>query len=1042
MTTGHEAGREHGFQHHNTYEPEGERVRIIGHFVREQTEAAVRPNVPFSLRFFGYGGGAVLGVRAVSVRPGHAVRSAAAGTTPAAAGSPAAPEAGPAHGPTSAPTAPPLVGVNEHTGVAAGGERLRAAVRSGGGGRPLSTPAMVGDRLRRDGGVFDRWDDPREPLPPIEPPEPPGGGGGGFLHAAVTVQLFAPGIAEPVQTWDLFEEVAGNLRTVSYNPPGLPAEDAPVRRLGWWRLTVLPVGPDPALLRLEAHATRTWLPLRSMDLSSRLFDHVFRIALEALVPDARAEGSTLSFGLGRELTDMFGIEPVRERVDISPVVAHGRLRSLSITAVSGRDLKAAATRHNRRPRNIDRVRDDDIALRIQAAFTRTDASVLGFEIARLDGEFGELFLAFNRPLTELTPAVFLKVDFSTLADWAIAIAGLFVEIDRDVVNASIEDGLYPFERPIRTYLREVLSRAIGQRAVLHEIRATATGWQARYFIDPLLPRADLPWRPPIAGTLGGFGGGGVGGFTEPALAAEIGDDIGSGAEGAPAGAPATPAADPPGVFPAGFLVEDGGALARLDRHQSIVVIMMENRSYDHLLGGLAAARPREANGYDGPSSGASNPPVGGFLEPIRLVKARDIGLGTAIPVSPNHHHLHVMFQIGDGTPETAGTGGMAGFARDLHERTDSPQIAMTMYGEADLPVYYRLADEFCVCDRWFCAHPGPTWPNRFATMMGSIPELENFEIDDPQIGFLKQETIFDALSRHGIGWKVFESDLSQIRMFDRFRLDDAHVVPIDDRRDGLDATMRSPGPLPRVMFVEPNFADLPPLATANDDHPPADLAAGQAFVARVLDAIISAGRFDDCLVVVTYDEHGGFYDHVPPPGTPKAEPSPLGLRSRLHPDGPECLGVRVPAFVISPYVSAGAISRTIFDHTSILKSILVHNRARLPGSVLGSFGPRVNAAAHLGQALDRDTPRQPPLPFDARRRQPVGPGGLHGAVAEPPGGVLATDVTVGAGGATAAPPIPPRTVTILPRAPRPEREMDEDPRDFHAALRRAFQPRR
>jgi phospholipase C len=770
---------------------------------------------------------------------------------------------------------------------------------------------------------------------------------------------------------------------------------------------------------------------------SRLFNHVFRVALEALVPHARVAGSTLTVGLSKELTDMVGIEPVYKQADISPVSAHGKLTSLSITAVSGRDLKAAATRHNRRPRNVDRVRDDDIALRIQAAFSRVNASVLGFEVARLDGEFGEIFLAFNRSLTELTPAAFVKVDFSTLADWAIDIASLFTEIDHDVVNSALEDSLYPVERLIRTHLRDVLSRAIGQRAVLHDIWATTGGWQARYFIDPLLPRADLPWRPPT-GPLGGFGGGALGGFTEPALAAEIGDDVGAAPPDTPP-PPPPPPSDPPGVFPPGFVVEDGNALARLDRHQSIVVIMMENRSYDHLLGGLATARPRATNGYDGPPSQASNLPAGGFLEPVRFVKAREIGLGTAIPVSPNHHHLPVMFQIGDGTAETSGTGGMAGFARDLHKRTDSPQIAMTMYGEADLPVYYKLADEFCVCDRWFCAHPGPTWPNRFATMMGSIPELENFEIDDPQIGFLPHETIFDALSRNGIDWKVFESDLSQIRMFDRFRLDDAHVVPIDDRKDGLDATMRSSSPLPRVMFVEPNFADLPPLATANDDHPPADLAAGQAFIARVLDAIISAGRFDDCLVLITYDEHGGFYDHVPPPGTPKAEPTPVGLRSRLHPDGPECLGVRVPTFVISPFVSAGAISRTIFDHTSILKSILVHNRARLAGSVLGSFGPRVNAAAHLGQALDLDAPRPPPLPFDLRRRQPAGTG-PGGAAADLDGSVLATDVTLSAGGAPAAPPIPPRTVTIVPRAAQPEQE--QDPRDFHTALRRALQPRR
>jgi len=324
-------------------------------------------------------------------------------------------------------------------------------------------------------------------------------------------------------------------------------------------------------------------------------------------------------------------------------------------------------------------------------------------------------------------------------------------------------------------------------------------------------------------------------------------------------------------------------------------------------------------------------------------------------------------------------------------------------------------------------------------LMGSIPELDNFEIDDPQIGFLKHHTIFDTLTTHGIEWRVFESDLSIVRMFDRYRLDDRHVVPIDDEEDGLDATLRSPLPLPRVLFVEPNFADLPPLATANDDHPPADLAAGQAFIARVCDAIWSAGRFDECLLVITYDEHGGFYDHVPPPGTPRAEPTPLGPRSKLHPEGPEHLGPRVPAFIVSPYVGAGVVTKIVLDHTSILKTILVHNRARIQGSALGLFGDRVNAAAHLGQALDRDSPRQPPLPFDVMRQPRPTTGGLGDAVGDLID-VVSPDGGMDTGATTAAPPLPPRRVTIVPR-PAGSVDDAEQPQDYHAALRRALKPR-
>ena len=133
---------------------------------------------------------------------------------------------------------------------------------------------------------------------------------------------------------------------------------------------------------------------------------------------------------------------------------------------------------------------------------------------------------------------------------------------------------------------------------------------------------------------------------------------------------------------------------------------------------------------------------------------------------------------------------------------------MTMYGEGDLPVFYKLADDFVTCERWFSAHPGPTWPNRFATVMGSIPELDNFENDDPRIGFLKGQTIFDLLTSHGIEWKVFESDLSLIRMFDSFRLDDQRVVPIDDpsRRPGCHTSLAfatPEGPLCRAELRRP-----------------------------------------------------------------------------------------------------------------------------------------------------------------------------------------------------------------------------------------------
>lgn len=1007
-----------GYRYWTTYDTEGDKARITAHYMREQTQAAIKARQQFSLRVFGLGGGMTVGVRAVT-------RSVIASSARSASG---------------AAMPVPVASL-----------RLTRQV--------LTSPASQSSKRRLDGGLFDPWDDPlpewvnEDPFPPLPPQQPPGGGGGGFMHAAVRIELFAPGGAEAVAVWDLPEAIAGNVRTVTFDPPGLPGPDAPVRRVGWWTVTVTATGPDPVMIHVEAHATMTRVPFRTRPISTRLFDHLFRVALEALVPSAGVNGATLTVRIGDELAREFGIPAVLVNETISPVSSSAKLKSLNITAVSGRTLKDIAGRKNRTSFFLNRVQNNDIAIRIQAAFDRASFSAYGFDVAELDGDFGELFLAFNRNLTELSPVSFLDVDFSQLAATLIALVSLFTEVNTDV-NQIIETVVAGNERVIRTYLREVVSRAVGQTAVLHEVSFANNAWQVRYFDDPPLPNPNLQWRPWVDDFAGGLGG--VGGLFENFVFADAGTSAGGttpASGGTPAGdlpsanplsgggtpLPGAASNDPLGVFPDGFRVEEGVAIERLDRHQSLVVIMMENRSFDHLLGGLAAARPRETGGYDGPPSNATNAGVSGFFDKVPLVNARDIALGTVIPTEPRHSTRPTDFQIGDGTEEGRGTGDMNGFARDVANRSDSPQLVMTMYGEQHLPVYYKLADEFAVCNRWFCAHAGPTWPNRFATIMGSIPTLDNFAVDDPNLGYLKYRTIFDVMTSHEIEWKVFESDLSLIRLFDRFRLDDRRVIPIDDKLDGFDATLRTPGPLPRVMFVEPNFADLPPLATANDDHPPGDLAAGQAFIARVCDAIWSSGRFAECLVVITYDEHGGFYDHVAPPGTPKSTLAPPDSIPPLHPDGPKHMGPRVPTFVLSPYVSAGKADYTIYDHTSILKTILVHNRSKLRRSVFTSFGERVNQAAHVGQSLDLQTPRQAPQPFDPMRRRPLGApaGSAFGGLVVGSIFTSASDVVSQPSG---PPPIPPRTVTIVPRTTPPQEEGDEP--EFHAALRRALKPRR
>jgi phospholipase C len=211
---------------------------------------------------------------------------------------------------------------------------------------------------------------------------------------------------------------------------------------------------------------------------------------------------------------------------------------------------------------------------------------------------------------------------------------------------------------------------------------------------------------------------------------------------------------------------------------------------------------------------------------------------------------------------------------------------------------------------------------------------------------------------------------------------------------------------------------------------------GVGWLEEVPDAAgeVDTGRFDEVLLVITYDEHGGFYDHVPPPGTPQSGTGPY---APLIADGPTWLGVRVPTFVVSPYVSAGGISRTIFDHTSILKTILVHNRNQLSDAVLLSFGERVNQAADLSAVLNLTSPRQAPVPFVRRTAQPSGRprfGDVLDLASMMDATVTPTDARPTASGLT------PRNVVITERTVRPSDGASE-PGDFHAALANMLKPR-
>ncbi|MGH9194711.1 MAG: alkaline phosphatase family protein, partial [Acidimicrobiia bacterium] len=444
-----------------------------------------------------------------------------------------------------------------------------------------------------------------------------------------------------------------------------------------------------------------------------------------------------------------------------------------------------------------------------------------------------------------------------------------------------------------------------------------------------------------------------------------------------------------------------GNLSKIDH---IIVLMMENRSFDHMLGFLSL--PTAGNDgrtglgradVDGLKGDETNPtnlqgdrarvfPLSWSRDPSESVRAEFETRGTYWPLDPGHSFESTKAQRGE-YDIFIHIGPNEGFVLDFSGRIAGKVSAdeerflrgdiMGYHPAEHVPVHEFLAHNFAISDRWFAAHPGHTWPNRFVTLTGGLapgpdgrPQVNNPDLNtfDP----LEVETIFDHLTGAGIDWRYYEHDVCMMRLFSNYTFDHDHIVSIDDSDRGFYAAARN-GTLPAVAFIDPDLTDAPP---GNDDHPPADINAGQALIKRIYDAIANGPleQWRKTLLIITYDEHGGFFDHV--------YPAPQHLFDVQHPEqggfAPlgqdpatgaliDHYGMRVPAYVISAWVPAASVIRkpglfpgrifsAEFDHTSIIKTIITRFLwARPP-----YMGARVAQAPDLGPALSLDNPRVPP----------------------------------------------------------------------------------
>jgi phospholipase C len=407
-----------------------------------------------------------------------------------------------------------------------------------------------------------------------------------------------------------------------------------------------------------------------------------------------------------------------------------------------------------------------------------------------------------------------------------------------------------------------------------------------------------------------------------------------------------------------------GPLAKIDH---IVVLMQENRSFDQVLGYLRRDRINpEVDGLlppDDPGAALQSNFFNGRTFPVQKADVENPRRerATAWPsfgtIDPGHGIEDVFAQMSEN---------MGGFVRSFAERLGvvdplDPRLRLVMdyFGPDDLEVYAALAREFGIFDSWYTAHAGPTWPNRFVFIGGdlNVTEFGIVETNNPDISTMlpiQRPTLFDHLNEAGVSWRVFEHGYSFLRLFANFTFDTENIVPFDDPVRGFEFAARH-GLLPSFTLIEPDYIDLPP---GNDDHPPSDMKFGQDLVNRIVRALIDSPAFQRTLFVITYDEHGGFYDHKQPPD----DAPPLGGNLNLRKLGP-----RVPAFAISPLVERKAVFHSRFDHTSVGATVLRRFvRGRVP-----RVSPRMDTARDLREVLTLANSPRPRTDFGSLGLPPL-----------------------------------------------------------------------
>jgi phospholipase C len=383
-----------------------------------------------------------------------------------------------------------------------------------------------------------------------------------------------------------------------------------------------------------------------------------------------------------------------------------------------------------------------------------------------------------------------------------------------------------------------------------------------------------------------------------------------------------------------------------ERIKHVVVLMMENRSFDHLLGYLEHPDPA----YPNLDRIKPSCPV----DPTRPDGRRvftDPSASAVLGTDPDHSHQAAMLQMfgRQGTPpvnaptmsgfiesyrrqvtggtlrplawwEKIGKAVLGGITRllDWLLRRRGPILAkpdeiMRCFPESRVPVLAFLAGQFAVLVNWHASVPGETWPNRQYAHAATSNGTANIKIR-----FYDDDTVFQRLSEAGESWGIYHDGVAQVWVYPKLWL--AGV----DQFHGMDrffADVES-GTLPAYTFIEPNYGLGP--GEGNSQHPGnntvhgTSFEAGEALLARIYHALVAnPALFAETLLIITYDEHGGFFDHV----VPRTVENPDGINDPDTGFDFTFTGVRVPAVAVSPLIAAGTVDETFYDHASIAATV-------------------------------------------------------------------------------------------------------------------------